>query len=520
MSTGFVLFMICRECIYYINLRHAYLLSPNYSKRLSARTVLFTCIPKQYLEEAKLRKLFGDSAKNVWIPRNTRFLRGLVEDRENAAELLEQAEIRLIRMANRARNRHLKKHPAQLVPVQPESSAASPEQRDSGQHDADAEKGKADSTIRFAQRQLSVLDDPATEKPQDPEYTHPYGLDPSLPDVRGSVASLWLPAEKRPHHRPLTNFGRRVDTIRWTRARIKALNRDIWKLRRKHRGGDGAPLSAAFIEFDTQVNAQAAYQILAHHQPLHMSPRFIGIRPEEIIWSSLRMKWWEQIMRRFFMLGFIAVAIIFWSIPSAFVGTISNIDSLVDMFKFLSFIQKLPGPILGVIKGLLPALALSWLMAAVPMMLRGKLHQGSLWRASLTYLPSLRKSGRRHLSCSCGALRPECILCVPDRTSIPRHNPYRSSVRRHPGHHQEPALHHGPSLPESAQGLQLLSFVHSCPVSGCGLRKSRQFLRPLPPPDPRQRHHQSQEALLSMAEADADSLGCRVSSVHQHGRHW
>ncbi|KAK1828790.1 hypothetical protein QBC39DRAFT_374387 [Podospora conica] len=367
---GFVLFMICRECIYYINLRHAYLLSPNYSKRLSARTVLFTCIPKQYLEEAKLRKLFGDSAKNVWIPRNTRFLRGLVEDRESAAELLEQAEIRLIRMANRARNLHLKKHPAQLVPVQPESSAPSPDHSDSGQHDTDAEKGKAESTIRFAERQLSVLDDPATEKAPDPEYTHPYGLDPSLPDVRGSVASLWIPAEKRPHHRPLTNFGRRVDTIRWTRARIKALNRDIWKLRRKHRGGDGTPLSAAFIEFDTQVNAQAAYQILAHHQPLHMSPRFIGIRPEEIIWSSLRMKWWEQIMRRFFMLGFIAVAIIFWSVPSAFVGTISNIDSLVEMVNFLGFIQKLPAPILGVIKGLLPALALSWLMAAVPMMLR------------------------------------------------------------------------------------------------------------------------------------------------------
>src|SRR4051812_11740568 len=86
---GFVLFMICRECVYYINLRQAYLLSPNYAKRLSSRTVLFTCIPKPYLEEAKLRKLFGDSAKNIWIPRNTRYLRGLVEDRQKTAERLE-----------------------------------------------------------------------------------------------------------------------------------------------------------------------------------------------------------------------------------------------------------------------------------------------------------------------------------------------------------------------------------------------------------------------------------------------
>ncbi|KAK1756573.1 hypothetical protein QBC47DRAFT_460361 [Echria macrotheca] len=374
---GFVLFMICRECIYYVNLRHAYLLSPNYSKRLSARTVLFTCIPKPYLDEAKLRKLFGDSAKNVWIPRNTRYLRGLFEDREKTAELLEKAEIRLIRLANRARKRHIKKFPGELFPkgpLGPDSASASGSATQSIVHkdsvQGDPEKGKTDSVVRFAERQLAVLDDAPAEKPEDPEYVHPYGLDPGLPDVRGSVAALWLPAEKRPYHRPIKNFGRRVDTIRWCRARLKSLNRDIWKLRRSHRGGDGAPLSAAFIEFDSQANAQAAFQILAHHQPLHMTPRFIGIRPEEIIWSSLRIKWWEHIMRRFFMMCAVTAAVIFWSFPSALVGSISNVDSLAEIIPFLSWIKLLPGVILGVIQGLLPALALSWLMAAVPRMLR------------------------------------------------------------------------------------------------------------------------------------------------------
>lgn len=41
---GFVIFMITRESIYYINLRQAYLLSPLYSARLSSRTVLFTSV--------------------------------------------------------------------------------------------------------------------------------------------------------------------------------------------------------------------------------------------------------------------------------------------------------------------------------------------------------------------------------------------------------------------------------------------------------------------------------------------
>ncbi|KAK4234225.1 hypothetical protein C8A03DRAFT_38019 [Achaetomium macrosporum] len=371
---GFVLFMICRECIFFINLRQAYLLSPNYSKRLSSRTVLFTCIPQPYMEEPKLRKLFGDSAKNIWIVRDTSALRALVEDREETADRLQQAEVKLIRLANAARQKHLKKHPASSNPSSSVDRSV-PVNLAEESLGKDAEKGQVqvDTAVKLAEQQLSVLDSTALEegKPADLEYTHPYGLDPSLPDVRGSVAALWIPVQSRPYHRPLRNFGRRVDTIRWTRARLKVLNREIWKLRRKHRGGDGDPLNAAFIEFDSQASAQQAFQILAHHQPLHMSPRYIGLQPDEVIWDALRIRWWEHIMRRFFMMGVIAAAIIFWSIPSAFVGMLTNIRELSKSVFFLTWILKLPETVLNIIQGLLPALALSWLMAAVPWMLRG-----------------------------------------------------------------------------------------------------------------------------------------------------
>jgi hypothetical protein len=369
LDAGFVLYMICRECIYYVNLRQAYLLSPNYSKRLSSRTVLFTCIPKPYLEEAKLRKVFGDSAKNIWIIKDTSAVRALVEDREETADRLQQAEVRLIRLANASREKHLKKYPAAST-LNNHLNDSDPNSPRPSQNEA--EKGQViDTSETFRERQLSVSDSPTLAKTSDPEYTHPYGLDPSLPDVRGSVAALWLPVQSRPHHRPLRNFGRRVDTIRWTRARLKVLNKEIWRLRRKFRGGDGASLNAAFIEFDSQASAQAGFQILAHHQPLHMSPCYIGLQPDEIIWSTLRVRWWEAIMRRFFMMGVIAVAIVFWSIPAALVGMVSNIKSLSEKVFFLEWIMLLPAPILGVIQGLLPALALSWLMAAVPWMLRG-----------------------------------------------------------------------------------------------------------------------------------------------------
>ncbi|KAF0327437.1 duf221 domain-containing protein [Colletotrichum asianum] len=333
---GFILFTIYRECIYYINLRHAYLLSPYYSKRLSSRTVLFSCVPPKYMDAARLRKVFGDTVKNVWIPRDTSDLERLVKERDETAARLEKAEIRLIKMANQRRNKQLK-----AAGVTAPETVSSPTSSSRSEESADAEKG------------------------------YPYHENTVLPDVNGSVAAQWIGADERPYHRPLANFFRRVDTIKWTRNRIKALTKQINKLRRGFLKGEGRRLPAAFVEFSSQADAERACQTLAHNRPLHMSPRHIGMKPDEIVWSSLRMQWFERIVRGFLMRTAIATAIIFWSVPSAFVGVISNIKFLAETFPFLSWIVQLPDAVTGIISGLLPALALSFLMAIVPWILRG-----------------------------------------------------------------------------------------------------------------------------------------------------
>ena len=372
--------------MYYINLRQAYLLSPQQANHVSSRTVLFTSVPERYLSEKRIQKLFGESVQHVWIPRNTKALRSMVKERYETAVRLEKAEIELIKLVNATRNKQLQAKPRKLLdfsgaiglPIYGKK-AKSPSQDEL--HEVEETSSKDPEGLEIAEKQQhSPLSSPGSstggstgEKCSDPEYTHPYGLDKSLPDVNGSVAARFIPHESRPTHRPLANFGRKVDTIKWTRSRIKTLNRQIAKLRRQHRSGRGAPINAVFVEFDSQVNAQAAYQIVAHHQPLHMSPRYIGIRPEEIVWNSLRMKWWERPIRRFLMMGAIAAGVIFWSIPSALVGTISNVEFLSTKIFFLKWIASLPGVITGVIQGLLPALALSLLMAMVPVMLRGGL---------------------------------------------------------------------------------------------------------------------------------------------------
>ncbi|CAM1504888.1 Fc.00g024790.m01.CDS01 [Cosmosporella sp. VM-42] len=419
---GFVLFTIARECIYYINIRQAYLSSPHYAKRLSSRTVLLTSVPPQYLDEARLRKLYGDSVKRIWIPRTAKVLVKLVKEREETAMRLEKAEIELIKKANIARNKQLKSRPPGSAPSSTEAcrteshdsvntrsnntrsytrSSQSDEHQLHGirrvntgstrteEHEVhgirrvnveEAENQELEQEEEFKMdakqtdttqvTQSPEISPNFVEKAEDPEYTHPYGLDPDLPDVRGSVAAQWIPVQARPHHRPIGNFMRRVDTIRWTRTRLKQLNQQIFKMRRQLRRGDGSALPAAFIEFDTQEAAQAAHQVVSHHRPLQMSPRILGIRPDEVVWSALRMKWWERIIRRFMIMGLITVAIIFWSIPSAFIGVLSNIEFLSTKIFFLKWIGLLPKAIKGFLQGFVPAMALSLWMALVPAMLR------------------------------------------------------------------------------------------------------------------------------------------------------
>ncbi|KAE8395110.1 hypothetical protein ETB97_011010 [Aspergillus alliaceus] len=191
--------------------------------------------------------------------------------------------------------------------------------------------------------------------------------DSSLDSETGT--SPWFHGIRRPTHR-LKWFGEKIDTINWLRDQLAEVVQEVTHLQQRYKDGEMKYLSAVFIEFSTQSDAQIALQTLSHHQPLHMTPRFIGISPKEVVWSALNLSWWQRIVRKFLVQGGIAALVIFWSIPSALVGTISNITYLSDMVPFLHWIDKLPETLKGVIAGLLPSAALVLLMSLVPIICR------------------------------------------------------------------------------------------------------------------------------------------------------
>lgn len=178
----------------------------------------------------------------------------------------------------------------------------------------------------------------------------------------------YVPEKKRPRQKEGGFFSKKIDTITYLRETIPKLDKEVRHLQKKYR--TAKPKNSIFVEFDNQYMAQLAYQSTTHHNPLRMCPAYTGIDPGDIQWSNLRLFWWEGITRKFIASAAIIVLIIFWAVPVAFVGVISNLSSITDKLTFLRFIYKLPSALLGLITGLLPSVMLALLMSLLPMFIR------------------------------------------------------------------------------------------------------------------------------------------------------
>ncbi|KAF2141021.1 uncharacterized protein K452DRAFT_299083 [Aplosporella prunicola CBS 121167] len=305
---GFVLFMITRETIYLIHLRQAYLLSPWNSSRISSRTVLFTSVPKTYRNEEKLKSIF-DEIKQVWLVEDFKKLEGNVEKMDKAAMRLEYAEIKLIKDTNARRLKELKKR--------------------------------------------------KPERGRSPERASP---------------GRWVNLQRRPKQTVgfRLNFlmGHRVDTISYSRKQLHKQIPEIRADQKMHLDGDTKLLGAVFVEFETQSAAQAAYSLVSYNHPGRMVPRQVGILPNEVIWKHLRIPDWEVSLRQLIATALICLMTIFWGIPVAFVGSISNVQYLSKKYAWLHWIDSLSDKQVGVLTGLLPALLLGLLTTIVPKICR------------------------------------------------------------------------------------------------------------------------------------------------------
>jgi calcium permeable stress-gated cation channel len=94
---------VTREQLFLIGTRQAYLSTKSNASKLSSRVVLFLFAPREALKEDKLQDVFGEEAQKSWIVSDMSQIDDLVGDRNDKAMLLEGAEVKLIREANKRR---------------------------------------------------------------------------------------------------------------------------------------------------------------------------------------------------------------------------------------------------------------------------------------------------------------------------------------------------------------------------------------------------------------------------------
>lgn len=265
--------MVTRETLFFINLRHAYMLSPFVASKISSRTVLFSDVRPEYQNAEKLREVFGTSMQRYWLSTDCKDLTELVEERDKDALKLENAEIKLSQTAVKA-------------------------------------KIKADK--KTAKGKKAALPNSDAEA--------------ALP------GSQWLRKKDRPTHRlgKIPLIGKKVDTIEWTRSELKRLIPEVQMSQAVHAEFKTKLLPTVFIEFTTQQAAQAAFRRMSPRKGPKMNPKAIEATPEEIIWKNLKIGSKQRKIRKIVAQAFIAALILFWSIPVAVVGAISNINYLVE----------------------------------------------------------------------------------------------------------------------------------------------------------------------------------------------
>ncbi|KAF2876966.1 hypothetical protein BDV95DRAFT_482066 [Massariosphaeria phaeospora] len=303
---SFIMFTVARERLWLIGLRQAWNLSKPNANRLSSRTVLFLSAPQAALDEDNTQRYFGNDAVRLWPATKAEKLESLVSSRNSLVDKLETAEIDLIQNANKTNRDGRKKTIGR----------------------------NGDSTQHYD----------------------------SLPeDLRKTL---------RPTHRLPIERGRKVDSIEYYRDQIKEKESEIEQARQSNANAEQQGSSAVFVEFKTQSAAQQACQQVTSKDLLSLNPRYTGVMPSEIIWDNVTLPPARRISQEGVAYAVVIATIVFWSIPVAFVGAFSNVSYLARKYEWLSFLNNLPQPVMGLLTGLVPPLLLSLLSAYVPNIFR------------------------------------------------------------------------------------------------------------------------------------------------------
>jgi len=297
--------------------RQQHLIDHAHSKSVQANTILITGIPKKYLTQDALFKLFNGlpgGVKKIWVNRNLKELPDIYDRRTDATKKLESAETSLLRTAAKLRLKHIKasgKNKNANADVESSSVAGAeqvvPEdQRPTHKLGFLGLFGEKVDSIVWARNEIvectRILDEGRAKI--------------SGFDERGSVASTddgevdefedaALDADGNPRlrksHGELNPLAVGKQAVGAAKGAVGGVAKGAQAVKGRVIGGGAQgeypPMNSAFVTFNKQISAHLAVQVLTHHEPYRMSNRYIEVAPEDVIWGNLGLNPYEQKVR-------------------------------------------------------------------------------------------------------------------------------------------------------------------------------------------------------------------------------
>ncbi|TID14844.1 hypothetical protein CANINC_004515 [Pichia inconspicua] len=310
---GFVVYCIYSELVYYTGFRHSLQCTAFYNSLPSSKVLLLDNVPEDLLEEENLKRLFP-AASNITITRDTKEAREAFEKRTKLQGKLEGAFHKVISKCIGIKRKTEKK----------------------------LEKGK----------------------------------DVEVPNPPNQIVS-YIKEEKLPKYSYKPIIGKKKNVFNDGIEEFNDFNLKIEENKKSIAESSDSleKVGTVLLQFSEHLELQRAYQAIDGIESMRKSRKFQGFFPNEIIWKNAGLGFAARKSKRSGAQAFLTLMIIFWAIPVAVVGCISNINYLTEKVHFLRFINNMPDVLMGIITGILPSVLLSILMSLVPPIIKwmGKL---------------------------------------------------------------------------------------------------------------------------------------------------
>ena len=159
--------------------------------------------------------------------------------------------------------------------------------------------------------------------------------------------------------------GKKVDSIEHYNEKIKEL---IPKLEAEQKTTLREKQQAcAFAFFTNRVAAASAAQSL-HAQMVDTWTVMEAPEPRQIIWSNLKMKYFQRIIQQYVVSFIVALTILFYMIPIGLISALTTLDNLKKLLPFLKPIVDIAA-VKTVLEAYLPQIALIVFLALLPKLL-------------------------------------------------------------------------------------------------------------------------------------------------------